>query len=180
MILHRDTAVSPVVGVMLMLVVTIIIAAIVSAFAGGMTGSTSKTPQASITATITVPTAGNQTVFAHNGGDAFDLKDIKVVFQSQDTKTTLTMNDLNVTTGSYNTPKCIQFHKVGDTTGTTMIKPGDSFVIVGVNDLDYNPTYGTAHTLDYGSFTMTADTKVSWSILDKASGGTIATGTTIL
>jgi archaeal type IV pilus assembly protein PilA len=42
------SAVSPVVGVMLMLVVTIIIAAVVSAFAGGLGGSQTKTPQATI------------------------------------------------------------------------------------------------------------------------------------
>ena len=41
-------AVSPVVGVMLMLVVTIIIAAVVSAFAGGLGQSSSKVPQISI------------------------------------------------------------------------------------------------------------------------------------
>jgi FlaG/FlaF family flagellin (archaellin) len=179
MMKDKDSAVSPVVGVMLMLVVTIIIAAVVSAFAGGMAGHTSKAPQASIAATIVLPPAGNQTVFAHNGGDAFDLKDIKVMFQSQDTKTTLTMNDLNVVVGDYNTPKCIQFRKLGDTTGTTIIKPGDSFVITGVDNLDYD-SYGTPHTLAYGSFTMTANTKVSWTILDKASGNTIATGTVIL
>jgi len=180
MMQHRnETAVSPVVGVMLMLVVTIIIAAVVSAFAGGVAGSTSKAPQASISASITLPTAGNQTVFAHNGGDSFDLKDIKVMFQSADTKTTITMNDVNVTAGDYNTPKCIQFRKLGDTTGTTIIKPGDSFVVMGVNDLDYD-TWGTEHTIAYGSFTMTANTKVSWTLFDKSSGNTIATGTAFL
>lgn len=40
----RDDGVSPVVGVMLMLVVTIIIAAVVSAFAGGMSKDTEKAP----------------------------------------------------------------------------------------------------------------------------------------
>jgi FlaG/FlaF family flagellin (archaellin) len=40
-----EHAVSPVVGVMLMLVVTIIIAAVVSAFAGGMTGDTKQRRQ---------------------------------------------------------------------------------------------------------------------------------------
>ena len=40
-----ENAVSPVVGVMLMLVVTIIIAAIVSAFAGGAVSGVSKVPQ---------------------------------------------------------------------------------------------------------------------------------------
>lgn len=46
----NDTAVSPVVGVMLMLVVTIIIAAVVSAFAGGLSQGSSKAPQLSINA----------------------------------------------------------------------------------------------------------------------------------
>jgi len=47
--IHTD-AVSPVVGVMLMLVVTIIIAAIVSAFAGGISTSTTKAPNVQIAA----------------------------------------------------------------------------------------------------------------------------------
>ncbi|MDH7510670.1 MAG: type IV pilin N-terminal domain-containing protein [Methanolinea sp.] len=46
-----DSAVSPVVGVMLMLVVTIIIAAVVSAFAGGITSETKKAPNVQIKAT---------------------------------------------------------------------------------------------------------------------------------
>ncbi|MGC9436230.1 MAG: type IV pilin N-terminal domain-containing protein, partial [Methanomicrobiales archaeon] len=41
-----DDAVSPVIGVMLMLVVTIIIAAVVSAFAGGMADTGKKAPTA--------------------------------------------------------------------------------------------------------------------------------------
>ncbi|MEN6610488.1 MAG: type IV pilin N-terminal domain-containing protein [Methanoregulaceae archaeon] len=41
-----ENAVSPVVGVMLMLVVTIIIAAVVSAFAGGLSGTQQKAPNA--------------------------------------------------------------------------------------------------------------------------------------
>ena len=40
----RDTAVSPVIGVMLMLVVTIIIAAVVSSFAGGLGTTKDTTP----------------------------------------------------------------------------------------------------------------------------------------
>ena len=48
---NYESAVSPVVGVMLMLVVTIILAAVVSAFAGGFTGSQTKTPQATLVAT---------------------------------------------------------------------------------------------------------------------------------
>jgi len=164
MITRRDSAVSPVVGVMLMLVVTIIIAAVVSAFAGGLAGNTHKTPQTTIVAAATLPPAGNETVFANNGGDAFDLNDIRVMFQSQDTKTTLTTTDVGTS--------CIAFRKVGST-GSTMIKPGDSFEIVG-----NAAGYGTGIT--YGSFAMYADSKITWSIIDKVSGGTVATGTVVL
>ena len=63
----NDNAVSPVVGVMLMLVVTIIIAAVVSAFAGGLSQGTSKAPQMSITAE-----AHNAAyiIIDHKGGDS--------------------------------------------------------------------------------------------------------------
>lgn len=44
---NSDEAVSPVVGVMLMLVVTIIIAAVVSGFAGGLVGGGARKPRPS-------------------------------------------------------------------------------------------------------------------------------------
>ncbi|MDH7510671.1 MAG: type IV pilin N-terminal domain-containing protein [Methanolinea sp.] len=47
-----DDAVSPVIGVMLMLVVTIIIAAVVSGFAGGLMSGSEKAPAASFKTTI--------------------------------------------------------------------------------------------------------------------------------
>jgi len=59
-------AVSPVVGVMLMLVVTIIIAAVVSAFAGGLGQSSPKAPQISIGAEAH---DGNDIIIDFNGGD---------------------------------------------------------------------------------------------------------------
>ncbi|MFA5330872.1 MAG: type IV pilin N-terminal domain-containing protein [Methanoregula sp.] len=46
----NNSAVSPVVGVMLMLVVTIIIAAVVSAFSGGIAAGTDQAPNVQITA----------------------------------------------------------------------------------------------------------------------------------
>lgn len=103
-----DEAVSPVVGVMLMLVVTIIIAAVVSAFAGGLTDNTQKAPQASVVATDFVvkdvrydpsvtgmarlfgqgqyrplqgagnPAADIYVVFEHMGGDSLNLDSIEV------------------------------------------------------------------------------------------------------
>jgi hypothetical protein len=71
--MHRtvldDHAVSPVVGVMLMLVVTIIIAAVVSAFAGGLSESTAKAPQLSIGAEVH---DGSHIIVDFKGGDTIN------------------------------------------------------------------------------------------------------------
>jgi archaeal type IV pilus assembly protein PilA len=77
-----DRAVSPVVGVMLMLVVVIIIAAIVSGFAGGLMGSSGKAPQATIQATYS-QSAGILTMY-HAGGDELQIQNIFVVVRGID------------------------------------------------------------------------------------------------
>ncbi len=78
----RDSAVSPVVGVMLMLVVTIIIAAVVSAFAGGMTKDTDKAPSASMEIRISNDGTWGGSNFHVNVlavSDAIPTKDLKIV-----------------------------------------------------------------------------------------------------
>ena len=77
-----NEAVSPVVGVMLMLVVTIIIAAVVSAFAGGLTETTEKAPQVSLKATYS-QTDG--LTISHQGGDAIGTLDTIVIVRLGDT-----------------------------------------------------------------------------------------------
>lgn len=69
----NENAVSPVVGVMLMIVVVIIIAAIVSAFAGSTMTESKKTPQANIKATFST-TGGMQII--HAGGDTIPVQDL--------------------------------------------------------------------------------------------------------
>lgn len=61
----NDEAVSPVIGVMLMLVVTIIIAAVLSAFAGGLASTDSKAPTATVDVKI-ISTGGSGTKFVLN------------------------------------------------------------------------------------------------------------------
>ena len=68
-----ENAVSPVVGVMLMLVVTIIIAALVSAFSGGMVSGSDKAPQATIGGSFS---QSNGLILYHNGGDTLTTKGI--------------------------------------------------------------------------------------------------------
>jgi FlaG/FlaF family flagellin (archaellin) len=75
----KDDAVSPVVGVMLMLVVTIIIAAVVSAFAGGVTSSQAKTPQASIEVSTGYISGNFDIKFEHKGGDPILTKECQFI-----------------------------------------------------------------------------------------------------
>ncbi|WP_220681642.1 type IV pilin N-terminal domain-containing protein [Methanofollis formosanus] len=77
-------AVSPVVGVMLMLVVTIIIAAIVSAFAGGMGEHTEQAPVATIDVKIIMNPgmawASDPLMnFKHLGGDSLKTHDLQII-----------------------------------------------------------------------------------------------------
>jgi len=85
---QKEDAVSPVVGVMLMLVVTIIIAAVVSGFAGGLVGSQEKAPQASIQVKTgygydvygyALDTKNFDISFEHMGGDPLPTKDMKII-----------------------------------------------------------------------------------------------------
>jgi len=86
MIERKEDAVSPVVGVMLMLVVTIIIAAVVSGFAGGLAGGTKAAPQASFDVGFMQDDGGMgpshvewKMVFEHLSGDSIPTKDIEII-----------------------------------------------------------------------------------------------------
>jgi len=75
--------VSPVVGVMLMLIVTVILAAVVNSFAGGLAGTLEKTPQASFDVKIRSMESGSmgtpEFVMKHLGGDPVDTDSVKLV-----------------------------------------------------------------------------------------------------
>ena len=75
----RDDAVSPVIGVMLMLSITIILAAVLMAFAGGMADTKPATPSVDLSAAF-VKNGSDEIVLcvSHNGGDALNPDDIKV------------------------------------------------------------------------------------------------------
>ncbi len=89
--LTKEDAVSPVVGVMLMLVVTIIIAAVVSGFAGGLVGGTKAAPSASLDVKIYslenyggMPPWGDGyycpgMTIEHLSGDVLPTKDLQII-----------------------------------------------------------------------------------------------------
>lgn len=74
-----EDAVSPVIGVMLMLAVTIIIAAVVSAFVGGASTQFEKTPQASLRVYCDESGPDFNIIFEHLSGDPIRTEDLKII-----------------------------------------------------------------------------------------------------
>ncbi|MCK9580061.1 MAG: type IV pilin N-terminal domain-containing protein [Methanoregula sp.] len=186
MIQNNDAGVSPVVGVMLMLVVTIIIAAVVSAFAGGMGSEQHKTPQVTMnvesviqdiqgtidpdTYALTYPdgyAAANGLLFENTGGDTFSLNDIEIQVQYQDTKMTLRTDDklptknilpTGISNGGY-------FQKIGNSSlSDRMIAPGDKFMLYADGCAQ-----GVTYTYDHSYY----GPKISWRPYDSKGGFSI-------
>ena len=80
--IRKEDAVSPVIGVMLMLVVTIIIAAVITGFAMDLSKDTEKTPTAFFEAQYVKGENGNY-VFGlkHKGGDPVRLQDVELTLE---------------------------------------------------------------------------------------------------
>ncbi|WP_319377846.1 type IV pilin N-terminal domain-containing protein [uncultured Methanocorpusculum sp.] len=76
----NNDAVSPVVGVMLMLVVTIIIATVVASFASGLGSDTSNTPTAVFTENVQSNGGFLSLVtLTHKGGDTLSVAEVKLL-----------------------------------------------------------------------------------------------------
>jgi len=161
----REAAVSPVVGVMLMLAVTVMIAALVSAFAGGFSESPDKTPQSTIK--VRASLYDNRTYFDHAGGDPFSLNTIRVALQAGENKTTLRKTDTNGIV--------VNFTQVGST--ETTIRPGDTFYIESEtpdNILHEN------NGIRFGNTLFLKNQEVTWMIIDTRTSKTIAIGSVYL
>ncbi len=109
--LKNEEAVSPVIGVILMVVITVIIAAVLAVFAFGV-GAPTQTPQASLK--ITAVNATNGTVWVqHFGGDSLRSKDMKITVE------TLNGDGSILGTTSFD----------ADTTNTLAFEAGDTLAI---------------------------------------------------
>jgi len=86
---RNEDAVSPVIGVMLMLVVTVVIAAVVVMFSTGLAGSTETTPTALFEVSYTGTWNGDMgselanVGLRHKGGDVIPLKDLQITLESR-------------------------------------------------------------------------------------------------
>lgn len=188
-------AVSPVVGVMLMLVVTIIIAAVVSAFAGGVAGDQKIAPQVTISAEPIFVGLGDTNIdngieFENRGGDSFMLTDINIQLKSSSTKYTITPSDElpddscltpGITNGGY-------FVKVGGSSVNDMtISPGDKFILYAEGNYD-NTGGGSIYSGKYltwspkgtdGGFGAQFGTKIEYNIIDRETSDVIASGSVV-
>jgi len=158
----NENAVSPVVGVMLMLVVTIIIAAVVSAFAGGLGQGSAKAPQVSIDAEahnasyIFINFKGGDTI---NGG-AFTVKTFIPMGDNKDMSHTVNLtNAIYLTTNDK-----LATYDYGWKWKT--IQPGDRIRI------NWNDAFAVTK---YGPMAPAVGEPVEIEIYDSASGRQIAT-----
>ena len=203
MIQKNDDAVSPVVGVMLMLVITIVIAAVVSAFAGGVLTDVEAPPQVtfSVTGVIDKITDKDQTnaepdspskanngiMFRHTGGDTLFLEDITVQLKSADTQMNFNMGLVRdpasiatatvITSGSDST----YFSMAG--TEYTELNAGDYFILLA--DTCYDSTKATDSSITKGRFLVWSPSgtsgefvaqvgkDLSYSIIESKTGNTI-------
>lgn len=88
-ITKNEDAVSPVIGVILMVAITVILAAVIAAFVFGM-GTPTKTPTVNMQLVrAQVNGTGNGTIIlTHSGGETITLSDVKLIIYSDSTHKT--------------------------------------------------------------------------------------------
>jgi len=111
----NEIAVSPVIGVMLMIVVTVVIAAVVSAFAGGLSDTSRSTPVAAFEFKVysdwqyssmkSAGSIGQYLVATMKSGEPIDTSDLKIVSYHKDKNGALVSKEFEKsreTVGAYN------------------------------------------------------------------------------
>ncbi len=81
-IFDDDRGVSPVIGVILMVAITVILAAVIGTFVLGLGDSLNQTPQATLNAEVTEGDDDGYTeiVVNHDGGDAISWSDVRIEY----------------------------------------------------------------------------------------------------
>ena len=79
---NDDDAVSPVIGVILMVAITVILAAVIASFVLGLGDSQQQTPSASFEFDYDSDATGDTLTITHNGGDSIEDARISIVGSS--------------------------------------------------------------------------------------------------
>ncbi|ADN36973.1 conserved hypothetical protein [Methanolacinia petrolearia DSM 11571] len=171
---RNDMAVSPVVGVMLMLVVTIIIASIVSSLSGTLVGSEKTAPQSQIAVGYDVqitdtdktnnvsdsPRNNNRFTFRLSGGEPISLDNIMIELNEGDSSMKFTsdtvLNSSNAAVEEGNSLELYE-NKAGNSTYfavspgmSDIVGVGDTFMLVA--DDSYDSTLATDDSIEKGRF----------------------------
>ncbi len=151
-----ERGVSPVIGVMLMLVATVILAAVVSSFAGSLPSDESKAPQLSISAEAK---SGDSIIVHHESGDPIYLGSIEVrTFIPEGTYADMSYKvDMSKVT------------EIGN--GNGVIETGESFKI------NWNDAFATSA---WGLMAPNPGEKVTVEIYEKGGDKPIAKTTTVV
>jgi flagellin-like protein len=123
--LDDDRGVSPVIGVILMVAITVILAAVIGGFVLNLGGDLQSTPQAQLSIEKQVDDSGTNIVIEHNGGGALDADDF--IIQYDDSDRDVWSDELSVG----------ESHEVedgandGEHTVTVIHEPSDSIIVEG-------------------------------------------------
>ncbi len=146
----NDEAVSPVIGVILMVAITVILAAVIAAFVFGM-GTPTKAPQVQLKFTATNVSTGTDSLkISHDGGDPLVLKDEKITVKDAVTDAIVSNISAIPLTGSTET--------------------GD----VGFMHYPGNDTLSAGNSITNSTLTLVKGAIVKITVLDVPSGQVIA------
>ena len=155
---NQDDAISPVVGVMLMIVVTVVIAAVITVFATGVMGDESSTTPVAMIDLTDVDSTGNllsSVEFVHKGGDPLLWENVEVSLVGD--KQTIT----NYFPGVHGTLT------MSGKSGTGVAAEAGDYIRVTVSPVDMDGHY--SH-----------DEEVIWTMYDKRTDGILASGSFIV
>lgn len=156
--LKEEDAVSPVIGVILMVAITVILAAVIAAFVFGM-GPPEQAPQASIrgsadTGTDTAGDEFNILKLEHQGGEAITLTDAKTKVTVDGESVTLDVTDTQFDAG-----EALYLYNVSD---VYYLGPLDFIEGNITGDMTSTGTTSEVKIVDVGSQQMIADLKVNF------------------
>ena len=174
---EKDDAVSPVIGVMLMLVITVVIAAVVSVFATGLI--TSSEPSSNVVISLSdhkLTQVGDDyqfstMTFTHKGGDVLDMSNLKLALAYGGDTYTFFMGDL---WSDY--PEMAGYFGGAEFQDLRNWEPGEKLTFDLFSDLYSSPIDFGYSSLNDDWAKMNPKGSFSWSIID-VTGYTIATGT---
>ena len=139
--LDDDAAVSPVIGVILMVAITVILAAVIGTFVLGLGEGVQTTPQAKFN--FDYDDSSDQLIITHDGGDAIDSDNLQIVGGGTDvnwTASTSTVDSFDVQAGNSTT---INDAVAIDASEEAAVDPGDTIRVVWSDpDTDKSATVG--------------------------------------